>query len=69
MDGIKEIISSTVVTKGGEIRGTAVFSLILSGMKGAAYFRARIHIRIKLLALSHFLTLLFCLILEAKCKV
>lgn len=53
----------------GEIRGTAVFSLILSGMKGAAYFRARIHIRIKLLALSHFLTLLFCLILEAKCKV
>lgn len=53
----------------GEIRGTAVFSLILSGMKGAAYFRVRIHIRIKLLALSHFLTLLFCLILEAKCKV
>lgn len=53
----------------GEIRGTAVFSLILSGMKGTAYFRARIHIRIKLLALSHFLTLLFCLILEAKCKV
>lgn len=53
----------------GEIRGTAVFSFILSGMKGAACFRARIHIRIKLLALSHFLTLLFCLILEAKCKV
>lgn len=62
-------LSPAQLLQRGEIRGTAVFSLILSGMKGAAYFRARIHIRIKLLALSHFLTLLFCLILEAKCKV